>query len=384
MMRAAKLTHAFAIAGVALAGVGRVSADSKIEIIEKRVISQQPQFYHGWPSVAVRKDGELVLVYSGGRDYHVCPFGRVEMMTSRDGGANWTWPRLLADSATDDRDTGIAVTASGTLLVTFYTSVAYQQHMNHPERLLNQTFGDAAPAMIQRWKLFDQATTDEEKRRDMGYWMLRSTDGGVTWSSRYRVPAYNPHGPTQLADGRLFYAAANGKKSCAYVSSDDGLTWQSIAELPVRAGELHNVQAADGTWVAHVRHNEATPEGRVQYTAQTISTDDGKTWTPQERVADGHPPHLVRLSDGTLVMTYGWRHEPFGIRGRISTDHAHSWSDEFVLSEEAATWDVGYPSTVLLADGTLLTIWYEAPKDSHQAVLKQAHWKLVGTTKTDR
>jgi hypothetical protein len=75
-------------------------------------------------------------------------------------------------------------------------------------------------------------------------------------------------------------------------------------------------------------------------------------------------------------MTYGMRVAPFGIRGRTSVDHGRSWSAEFILTDDAATWDLGYPSSVELADGSLLTVWYEAPKDSHKAVLRQAHWTL--------
>jgi len=37
---------------------------------------------------------------------------------------------------------------------------------------------------------------------------------------------------------------------------------------------------------------------------------------------------------------------------------------------------LGYPSTVELADGTLLTVWYEQLASSPKAVLRQAKWKL--------
>src|SRR5437867_2143086 len=61
------------------------------------VISRQPQHYHGWPTLARRHNGQLLLVYSGGREAHVCPFGRVELMRSNDNGQTWTWPQVLLD-----------------------------------------------------------------------------------------------------------------------------------------------------------------------------------------------------------------------------------------------------------------------------------------------
>jgi len=38
--------------------------------------------------------------------------------------------------------------------------------------------------------------------------------------------------------------------------------------------------------------------------------------------------------------------------------------------------DLGYPSTVELADGQLLTVWYERMKESPKAVLRQAKWSI--------
>jgi len=345
-----------------------------VKVLETKVISQLPQFYHGWPTLAQRANGGLVLVYSGGREFHVCPFGRMEMLTSSDEGKTWTLPRVLADSALDDRDSGIVETSKGTLLATMFNSFAYQVHMNKPERLLTPTFGDETPAMLKRWHIMDAATTQEQKQAETGFWMLRSTDGGLNWSPRYRVPGYSPHGPVSLLDGRLFYATSNGKKAMALVSADDGLTWQVLSDMPVRAGELHAVQAMDGTLIVQVRDKIVSPEAREQNTSQIRSTDGGKTWSEKEKVADGFPSHLLRLRDGALLMTYSWRKAPYGIRGKLSSDHGKSWSPEFIVTDDAADWDLGYPSSVELADGTLLTVWYETPKASHKAVLRQAHW----------
>jgi hypothetical protein len=48
-----------------------------------------------------------------------------------------------------------------------------------------------------------------------------------------------------------------------------------------------------------------------------------------------------------------------------------------IVSGDGAAGDLGYPSTVELADGTLLTVWYENMKDLGKAVLRQAKWKVV-------
>ena len=198
-----------------------------------RTISRQPEFYHGWPTLARLRNAELVLAYSGGRDAHVCPFGRVEWMRSRDGGRTWSWPEVLLDSPIDDRDSGVLETASGSLLVTTFTSLAY-------ETVLKGASGWAAEK-LERWQAANLRATPEQRSALLDTWMLRSTDGGMTWSAPYRVPVNSPHGPTQLADGRLLYAGKQlwqaAQKVGVCESTDDGKTWRWLSDIPTRPGD---------------------------------------------------------------------------------------------------------------------------------------------------
>jgi hypothetical protein len=92
----------------------------------------------------------------------------------------------------------------------------------------------------------------------------------------------------------------------------------------------------------------------------------------------GLPSHLLRLKDGRLLMTYGYRRQPFGNQARISEDHGRTWSPPLVISSDGASGDLGYPSTVQLQNGTLLTVWYELRTGSPRAVLRQARWAIAG------
>ena len=91
----------------------------------------------------------------------------------------------------------------------------------------------------------------------------------------------------------------------------------------------------------------------------------------------GLPSHLLRLKDGRLLMSYGHRRAPFGNQARISNDHGKTWSETLTISADGHTGDLGYPSTVECEDGTLITVWYELLKDSPNAQLRQARWKLA-------
>ncbi|MFM7930980.1 MAG: sialidase family protein, partial [Pirellula sp.] len=92
--------------------ISQKAITSKIdfEILETKVISWKPPLYHGWPTLARRSNGELLLAFSGGREKHVCPFGRLEWMRSTDHGKTWGWPQVLLDSPIDDRDAGVLET----------------------------------------------------------------------------------------------------------------------------------------------------------------------------------------------------------------------------------------------------------------------------------
>ena len=77
------------------------------------------------------------------------------------------------------------------------------------------------------------------------------------------------------------------------------------------------------------------------------------------------------------MMSYGYRRKPFGNQVRISDDHGASWSNPFTISDDGASGDLGYPSTVELDDETFLAVWYEKLKGNENAVLRQAHWQLA-------
>ncbi len=369
--------------GVAPRQVG--AAAPAATVLDTRIISPPGYHYCGWPTVARRKNGQLLLVCSGGRVAHVCPFGRVELLTSDDNGETWTWPRVLLDSAIDDRDAGVLETAAGTLLVTTFTSLAYEPSLARAEQIPAGQDGAWDEARLKSWQAARDRLSPEQRKAELGTWMLRSTDGGLNWSPKYDCLVNSPHGPIQLADGRLLYAGKElwrgDKRIGVCESTDDGQTWRWLAEIPTRDGddhtqyhELHAVEAPSGKIIVQIRnHNKRN----AQETLQTESLDGGKTWSKPRAIGVwGLPSHLLRLQDGRLLMTYGYRRQPFGNQARISTDEGQTWSEPILISADGTSSDLGYPSTVQLDDQTLLTVWYEKLKGTPNAVLRQARWKL--------
>lgn len=367
-------------AGIAWHAGARAGAAPTVKVLDLGVISHLAHRYHGWPTMTRRANGELLLVFSGGRETHVCPFGRVEMMRSHDDGASWSWPRIVVDGPLDERDSGVVETAHGAILITTFTSLAYETVLAAAEK-----DGDWAAEKLARWRAVNGRVSAAQRGVELGVWMIRSTDGGVTWSPRYDSLVHSPHGPLQLADGRLIYPGKDLWREDNRVgvceSSDDGQTWRWLATLPTREGdehenyhELHGVESASGRIIVHIRNHNKNNGGE---TLQSESEDGGVTWSvPRTTGIWGLPSHLIRLKDGRLLMSYGHRRKPLGNQARVSEDEGRTWSDPIAISDDGVVGDLGYPTTVQLADGTLLTVWYELMQGSPFSVLRQARWSL--------
>lgn len=222
--------------------------------------------------------------------------------------------------------------------------------------------------------------------------MRVSPDNGLTWGKAMRAPVTAPHGPAKLLDGSLlylgkgFYSNETQGVVAAWRSDDECATWRRLGEVPrpegsswVNLEEPHAVQLKSGRILGALRYEdweEKTPYGR--FTVMISYSDDmGKTWSiPKGLGVSGSPPYLLLHSSGTVVCSYGRREAPFGERAVVSRDGGETWSDEIVIFDGAPDADLGYPSTVELNDGSLLTVYYQkyAPREKNSILY--THWSL--------
>lgn len=102
----------------------------------------------------------------------------------------------------------------------------------------------------------------------------------------------------------------------------------------------------------------------VMWTEVHASDDGGRTWGFLSRVNDfGSPGSLVRLPDGRLVMVYGYRLMPSGIRAKVSEDEGRTWGPELIVRDDGGSWDLGYPNAWATDDGKIGAIYYFNSKD---------------------
>ena len=93
------------------------------------------------------------------------------------------------------------------------------------------------------------------------------------------------------------------------------------------------------------------------------SDDGGKTFGPVyeiENLWGSSPFHALRLKSGKVLVTYGWRKEPFGIRARLCNGELSdiAEAEEIILRDDAPDGDLGYPHSIQLEDGTILVSYY--------------------------
>lgn len=335
--------------------------------------------YFGWPTVARLEDGQLVVAASGLRNAHVCPFGRTVLCTSDDDGRTWTTPSVVNDLPIDDRDAGIVPLGGDRLLLSWFSTDTrlapiYTRYRENDDA-----------AYVWRYAAGFARITDETAARWVGSWVRLSNDRGETWSQPIRVPVTAPHGPIRLRSGGLLYLGksfltdSRGHRSGAgeiqaATSTDGGQTWQIRGSVPLIEGteeeqyhEPHVVELPEGRLLGLIRlqnHGDAPrleDLGLVHFSlVQTESDDGGQTWTPARPLGfHGSPPHLMLHSTGTLVCVYGYRLEPFGQRAMISRDGGQTWTTDCILRDDGPDADLGYPSSVELGDGSILTVYYQ-------------------------
>jgi Neuraminidase (sialidase) len=338
--------------------------------------------YHGWPSIARDENGVLYAVASGFRVSHVCPFGKTVLYISRDDGRTWTQPMVINDTYMDDRDAGIVYLGNGRLLVSWFTHPAEAYQKTYCE-LIQKLAGAAKPVAAGMLEAYDSLPEEEKVG---GSYVRLSEDYGVTWGETVALPVTCPHGPTLRSNGELIYFGychytdqLPPQAMATYVSTDLGRTWtqRSVMLQPSWLGEneflteIHTLELPDGKLLAAFR-----VEGRFSI-ATAVSEDGGYTWTePVCTDVQGSPPHLLLHSSGALICSYGRRRAPFGERAMVSYDLGKTWVEDYVLDDRPNEGDLGYPATVELDDGSLLTVYYQRLNGNEKCSILSSRWRL--------
>jgi len=287
-----------------------------------------------FPVMIKLRDGSLGAVVRGGAP-HVGRAGRLDFIRSTDGGRTWTAPVVAADSPWDDRNPALGQMPDGTVVLAYAEARSYRA---------DGTFDLHAGPYVA--------------------FLVTSRDGGKTWSAKRPlespIPNPSPFGKINVTkDGTAMlclYEMPSNRVGLLR-SRDSGKTWGDWSLLPGH-DETQPLEVPDGRWLAFTRIEESGPFALLL----SESRDQGHTWTNTRRLLRNSqwPFDATVLQSGHLLLSFGSRVGHFGAGVVLSTDGGKTWdADHAVLvGWDSLNTDTGYPSTVQLDDGTIVTMYY--------------------------
>ncbi|MDX1383207.1 MAG: sialidase family protein [Thermoanaerobaculia bacterium] len=198
--------------------------------------------------------------------------------------------------------------------------------------------------------------------------IVRSRDGGRTWSPPERLPdgILGPvrAKPIVLEDGTLLAGSStehDGWRLHFERSRDLGRTWEST-------GPIHDGRSIGGIQPTLLRHSDGRLQAlfrtrRANRIGETWSSDGGRTWSEPELTALPNPSagiDAVTLADGRHLLVYnhtsrlpGERPEA-GLRSELNlavSDDGESWRAALLLERQPG--EYSYPAMILGSDGRL-------------------------------
>jgi hypothetical protein len=343
-----------------------------VRIIRNVIIYEDSLFHTAFPSIVKQKNGELIVAFRRAPDRkifgekgtsHVDPNSYLVKVTSKDG-VTWSKePELIyAHPFGGSQDPCLLLLRDGTILCT-----SYGWAIVRPDGIpnLKQPSFNIGDGMV-----------------FLGGYYLISRDGAKTWKGPFFPPhiaaevnysatgepihAYNRGAMYEGKNGKIFWVVAasddntNKTSNHLLISDDKGKSWKysSLVAIDQNASfnEASVYETPKGDLVAFLRTANMDDQACI-----ARSTDGGKTFQPWQKMGfQGHPLQALRLPDNRVLITYGYRHQPYGIRARIlnaeCTDFATA--PEIILRSDAGTTDIGYPWAVMLDKKRVMVTYY--------------------------
>lgn len=324
-------------------------------------------YRHLHPADIIKLKNGDILLFTREATEHFANDGDIVMIRSKDNGKTWGDRQVVSAIKDLDEREGCGIQLKdGTIVVGIFYNDLY------------------VPDGGYNWN--GEVKLKELDRARLGAHFITSRDNGKTWQQGNFIdmkgkPFTGVEGPTdapvEMPDGSLVMAVIgygiNGDSknigSVLLRSTDKAKTWNYVSTIAGDPGGVKKgffepglVRTKTGRLIAALRNHADENPIYISY-----SDDEGKTWTPPAKTAMiGHPVDLIQLKNGRILATYGIREgvgrhgEPGGIRACFSDDNGVTWNleNEVILRSDFINWDIGYPESLEMADGRILTVYY--------------------------
>jgi hypothetical protein len=183
-----------------------------------------------------------------------------------------------------------------------------------------------------------------------------------TWSEPRRLgDGIMLNKPTVLSNGDWLLTSSVWKADDSihvYASTDEGRTFQLRGRANIVDPET---RGPDEPMIVERKDGSLWMMVRVRGMGQTVSHDQGKTWTPVEKLAIRHPTSrffVRRLNSGALLLVkHGAIDEKVSrekLMAFVSDDDGLTWQGGLMLDERER---VTYPDGVQAPDGTIYVVY---------------------------
>lgn len=335
------------------------------------------EHYNSFPTVVPIHDGTFRLGFRQAPDRrigydgaitHVDASSKAVSIGSTDGIVWESKPMVIWDDFFHGvQDPCLNVLRDGSLFVTYFTWKVYEKD-DAPAELKAGTWH----RVMERW--IGQMA---------GCYSIRSVDGGKTWDTPTLVGLGDVvirGNSVEMDDGSIlapFYEQDGDTFNVVVGRTEDrGLTWERLALIPGYEGRYHfhepNLYKTEaGKLVLFIRSSKLDREQGEKQSAAPLFTseseDDGHTWSEVHMwpFYSPSPFNALRLADGRVLLNYGYRYEPFGIRALVLDAECTNLgtATECVIRDDGLGSDIGYTSAVQLADGRVLITYYYYMED---------------------
>ena len=365
-----------------------------IKDTEHILVYHDPDHAINQGSIVVLNNGELLLGYNQERGKIHSDSGQSCVIKSKDNGLTWdknTQKTVLPwTDFQGNWDCAFAQISNGAILM--HTRIC---SFIAPNALKNN-----APQDFEK---------SQRLKRQTGYSLVQSNDFGETWEkpipvntspiSESGIGPYTTGGSgagriIELDDGGLlmplegsisvdvsaYTRGGSGELCRVYVlrSDDKGSNWEYWATAAfdeasiLYFSEPSLAKLKSGKLVSLIRC-QVRPSFRFDNMWLVTSDDDGASWSrPVRTPLWGYPADIIQLNDGRVLAVYGYRKEPWGVRGCISED-GENWllENEFEIKKGGAAnpnfneyWHIGYPTVIQSKNGTVVVAYHEYSKST--------------------
>lgn len=335
------------------------AASNSAPISHDKVIYKNGDVYAAFPNLFKAEDGTLVVSFNVRQNKSHYESSTGKLFVSKDKGLTWEESKKI------------------------YLNPAYKSKS-----------GDYIIPYANGWKEIDATQATKYKSKEVlvrnsgnkyfiaiGAHLRISSDNGKSWKRQtLDIPPLavlmNHNASAYLRTSknvRLFSVYGKTKKDDLDTpflmrSNDDGKTWQfskMFADMPKNIGfnEAALVETSQGKIIALLRPD---PDSNG-YLYSSVSIDRGTTWSlPHKTSIWGYPANTIRLKDGRIFCSYGYRKDPMGIRGGIlNNEYTGLIGNEIIIRDDAKVHPahVGYPMAVEVSDSKVVVVYYITNQD---------------------